>query len=404
MEITVTPCADIEEMSAAIAPIAHYFGGMPKPEESTRWTRTLEPPRMHAAREGGSVVGGAGAFQMELTVPGGTVPAAGVTLVGVLPTHRRRGILRSMMRAQLDDIRERGEPVAYLWASEETIYGRFGYGMASLSGEIDLPRNSVEYALPFESRAEKRMVTTEEAYEPFSRIYDRVRRESPGMYARSEEWWRYRRFADPESRRGGGGALNRILVSLDGEPAAYAIYRMHPRFDLGVATGFVYVHEAIGATAEATRELWRALLDMDWVSRIRCGLLPVDHPLFFLLARPRMMQFRLADALWVRLVEVEAALSARTIGDGEPVVLEVTDPFCPWNDGRYAIGEGGVRRTKAEADLAMDVTALGSVYLGGFGFVQLVRGGRVEELRRGAAARADALLPRERAPWCPEIF
>jgi predicted acetyltransferase len=116
------------------------------------------------------------------------------------------------------------------------------------------------------------------------------------------------------------------------------------------------------------------------------------------------MKLRFADALWVRLVDVPAAIAARTIAAGEPVVIEVADPFCPWNAGRLRVGDGGVERTQASPDLALDVGALGSVYLGGFGFVQLARAGVVQELRPGAAALADALFPRDRAPWCPEIF
>src|SRR5438105_11399722 len=110
----------------------------PTPERIERFMRVLDHERMHAAWDDGKIVGGAGAFTFEMTVPGGTVPTAGVTVVGVYPTHRRRGVLRSMMRAQLDDVHERGEPLAALWASEETIYGRFGYGLASWCGEISL--------------------------------------------------------------------------------------------------------------------------------------------------------------------------------------------------------------------------------------------------------------------------
>jgi len=404
MAIVVTPCGSVEELKDALAPIMHYFGGGMTDEDTDRWSRTIEIPRMHAAKEDGAIVGGAGAFTFELTVPGGTVPAAGVTVVGVLPTHRRRGILTSMMRAQLDDVRGRGEPVAYLWASEETIYGRFGYGMASLCGDIELLRSANAFARPFEPRGQARIVDEGEAFEPFSQIYDRVRREHSGMFARTGDWWKVRKLADPASRRSGGGVLNRVLLTIDGKPEGYALYRMHQSMEAGVSTGFLNVIEAIGATPDATREIWRLLLDVDWTARVKAFLLPVDHPLFFLLARPRAMKFRVADALWVRLVNVREALAARSIGAGMPVVVEVADAFCPWNVGRYTIGEGRVDRTTASPDLALDVTALGSVYLGGFTFAQLARAGRVEELRDGALARADALFVRDRAPWCPEIF
>src|SRR5262245_62521512 len=136
-------------MRAAVSPIWHYFGrSKPTDEQIDSLARVLPPERVHAAWDGASVVGGAGAFPFELTVPGGRVRAAGVTVVGVLPTHRRRGVLRAMMRAQLDACREHGESVAYLWASEDTIYSRFGYGMASLAAEIDVMRERAGYQAP----------------------------------------------------------------------------------------------------------------------------------------------------------------------------------------------------------------------------------------------------------------
>ena len=107
---------------------------------------------MHAAFEEGQIVGGAGAFPFELSVPGGSLPCAGVTAVGVHPTHRRRGVLRSMMDAQLRDVHERGEPIAALWASEETIYGRFGYGIASWAGELKVPHEWDAFAAPARAR------------------------------------------------------------------------------------------------------------------------------------------------------------------------------------------------------------------------------------------------------------
>ena len=198
--------------------------------------------------------------------------------------------------------------------------------------------------------------------------------------------------------------LNRVLLTKDERPEGYALYRMHQQMESGSSVGHVNVIEAIGTTPEATRDIWRFVLDIDSVARVKAQLLPVDHPLFFLLARPREMRFRVHDGVWVRLVDVAAALAARRLGEGDPVVIEVADGFCPWNAGRWRVSAVGAERTKADADLACDVTALGSVYLGGFTFAQLARAGRVQERRAGAALHADALFPADRAPWCPEIF
>jgi predicted acetyltransferase len=400
--IDVRACTSREELQEAVAPIWHFFGATPTDDRLERFAAVLPPERMLAARIDGSVAGGAGAFPFELTVPGGRVRAAGITVVGVYPTHRRRGVLRAMMRAQIDQVRDLGEPVAYLWASEETIYGRFGYGIASLTGDIDLPRNRAGFAQPFEPEGNLRLIDADEAMQVIPPVYEQVALETPGMFARTREWWQARVLSDPEFRRGGGGELQRVVLEIHGRVEAYALYRLHMSFESGLPSGYTNVIEAMGTTPTATRGIWRFLLDVDWMESIRAGLLPIDHPLFFLVAEPRRMRFRVFDGLWVRLVDVETALGARTYADSEPVVLEVVDVFCPWNEGRYAVPGG--ERTEAEPDLRVDVSTLGSVYLGGFTFAELARALRVEELTSGAIARADTLFKADRAPWCPEIF
>jgi predicted acetyltransferase len=404
MSVDVVACRSTDEILPAISPVFHYFGAQPTPPDADRFVPFIEPSRVFAARADGAVVGGCASFPFELSVPGGVVRAAGLSVVGVLPTHRRRGILRRLMRAQLDDVRRRGEPVGYLWASEDTIYGRFGYGMASVCGTIDVPKAHTAFANSVESQVEFRIVDEAGALEPMSRVYDRVCREHPGMVARSTDWWRFRRLPDPEHRRMGAGLLNRVVLFDQGEPRGYALYRLQQRFEDGAILRHVHVVEAIGADTSATRDIWRYLLDIDWVERVTANLLPVDHPLILLMARPRELDFRVHDGVWVRLVDVPAALAARRLGDGAPVVVELADAFCPWNAGRWRLTPSGAERTTADADLACDVTALGSVYLGGFSFRRLARAGHIEQRRDGALARADALFPSDRAPWCPEIF
>lgn len=404
MTVDVTPCSAPDELIAAIAPVMHYFGSTPAAMDMDRFAPFIEPSRAFMAREGDQVVGGCASFLFEMSVPGGSARTAGLSIVGVLPTHRRRGILRRMMRAQLDDVHARGEAVASLWASEDTIYGQFGYGMASVSGDFELAKSATAYALPFEPRGEFRLLSEQEALAPFAEVYERVRATQPGMISRSADWWRHRRLADPEHRRRGAGELNRVLLQLDERPSGYILYRLNQKFVSGSTSGDVSVIEAIGDSVEATREVWRFALDIDWVSHVKAMLLPIDHPLFFMLARPREMKFRVHDGLWIRLVDLPKALALRQLGEGAPVTIEVTDAFCPWNAGRWRVSSSGAERSTADAELACDITALGSVYLGGFTFRQQVRAGRVTELRQDAAARADALFPAGRAPWCPEIF
>jgi predicted acetyltransferase len=407
MSFQVARCADLDEFKHAVVAIGQYFGLVASDESTSdrmeRFSKNLPIERMHAAREDGRIVGGAGAFPFEMTVPGRTVPTAGVTVVGTYPTHRRRGVLRALMRAQLDDIHERGEPLAALFASEETIYGRFGYGMASFLGEITVPRES-PFAIPLEPQGRLRLVEKDEALELFPQVWDVVRPQIPGMLARSRNWWEYRILYDTPENREGGGPKRLVVLERDGRPEGYAVYRHKPKWEHGVPDGDVEVIEAIALDGSPTAEIWRFLLDIDWAARATAWLVPIDHQLFHLLAHPRRMQFRIFDGLWVRLVDVGEALSARDYSADGAVVIEVKDDFCPWNEGRWKLADGEAKRSRATADLRCDVTELGSVYLGAFTFSELVRAGRVEELEPGAAARADPMVAWNRAPWCPEIF
>jgi len=405
MDFDIRPCTSSEEVKQAIAPIGYYFGrSTPNPDQAERLTRFLSAERVYAAWENGRAVGGLGAFPFELTTPGGRVPAAGVTVAGVLPTHRRRGVLRAMMRALLDACCERGEPVAYLWATEDTIYGRFGFGLASFTAEIDLPRDRSAFYAPFAACGRVRLIspTTAEAF--LAPIYEGVAAQTPGMFARSSEWWQIRTLADPEWRRGTSGDLQCAVLENEGRPTAYALYRMNSAFERGLQIGSVAVIEAIGESPEATRAIWRYLLDIDWMARVKAWLLPVDHPLLLLLAEPRRLGFSLRDGVWVRLLDIKTAMSARSYQARGFVVVDVRDEFCPWNAGCWRVGSDGVERTEEAPGLRCDVSTLGSVYLGGFTWTQLARALRVHELRPGAAAHADAIFAVTSAPWCPEIF
>ena len=400
--LEVRTCAP-DEVRAALDPIWHYFGGHARNEDVERFAPILPPERVHAAFDDGAVVGGAGAYLFETTVPGGAaVPTAGVMAVGVLPTHRRHGALTELMRRQLADAHERDEPLATLFASEGPIYGRFGYGLASLAGTIDLPK---EHALLRDAAGEtparaRLLADEEEALEVLPAIYDRVRAGTVGMYTRSADWWRVRRF---HQRPGSRGEQMRVVLELDGAPEAYALYRLDFGAQRMITETKLRVAEALGTSPRAHEAIWRYLLSVDWVARIEADWLPLDHPLLLWVREPRRLDFSLVEALWVRLVDVGAGLAARTFREGE-VVLEIHDSFCPWNEGRWRIAEAAVERTSADPDLRLGVAELGSVYLGGFTFDRLRRAGRLEEATDGAVARADELFRSEREPWTPELF
>jgi predicted acetyltransferase len=310
-----------------------------------------------------------------------------------------------MMRAQLDDVHERGEPLALLWASEDTIYGRFGYGMASVVGSVSIPSDATAFARPLEREGSLRIVAQDEALRLFPRVWDQVRRKTPGMIARTRNWWEFRiLFQQPAGGGGEDGPKRFVVLEKDGRPEGYAIYRHKPKFADGEFSSELQVVEAVALDGRPTAEIWRYLLDIDWSTKTTADLLPADHPLWWILATPRRMKLRMGDGLWVRLVDVGAALSAREYASDGAVVLDVIDEFCPWNAGTWRVSGGRAKRTTASAQLRLDVSTLGCAYLGAFSFSQLVRGGRIEELRRGAAERADAMFVAERAPWCPEIF
>jgi len=398
----VRPSGDADEFARSVYAIAQYFGGPLDEERIDRFSKVLPFERMHAAFEDGQIVGGAGAFPFEFSVPGALLPCGGVTVVGVYPTHRRRGVLRALMDVQLGDIHEREEPIAALWASEETIYGRFGYGLAAWCGEITLPRTWNAYALPLERRGRTRFVTPEEAATLFPPVWEALMRERPGVFQRTKAWWELRRLRMPDEEKSNPKRL--VVLELDGSPQAYAIYRQFPSFEEGMSTSRLEVSEAIGVSPQATAEIWRFLLDVDWYAMLECSLLPVDHALFTLLATPRRARYRMGDSLWMRLVDVGAALSGRGYANDGNIVFNVRDAVCPWNEGRWKLEGGVAARTDAAADLSLDASALGSVYLGAVSFAQLRDGLRLEELSEGAVERADAIFEWRPLPWCPEIF
>jgi predicted acetyltransferase len=401
----VRTCRTVAEFKQAAGAIGEYGGWEIDDDIAKRFLRVHPLGHMHAAFEGRRAVGGAGAFPFEMSVPGGSVSCAGVTIVGVYPTHRRRGILTAMMRAQLDAAHGRGEPIAALWASDERIYGRYGYGLASLIGEINLARTAGEFASPVERPGTITYLEGADVPKVLGPVWKHVFNERPGMFARSADWWKTRLVHDPPKWRRGAGPRRYAVVDFGGTVEGYAIYRHDPKWEEGVAdAGRVVAQEVLARSLEAEVALWRYLLDIEWAGAVSGRLLPLDHPLFWILAQPRRMKMRVGDGLWVRLLDVGAALSKRSYSASGPIVFDVADDFCSWNVGRWKLEDGKAKKTRADADLVCDVAALGSIYLGGFTFAQLVRGGRVEELKRGAAARADAMFRTDVQPWCPEIF
>jgi predicted acetyltransferase len=392
------------------------FGGAPEPPEERELWRTLTGfDRSIGAWDGDQCVGSAGAFDFRLTVPGGAVvPAAGVTMVGVSATHRRRGVLTSMMRRQLDDIRSWGESLAVLTASEPAIYGRFGYGLAThrLSADIDTTRVRLSVP-PGTDDVRLRYADPAEVLDACEAVYARRVPERPGMLARRPGWERLD-LLDTDRHRDGASPLQCVVAERVGdgggtEVVGYTRFRIKSDWGPGGAEGVVRMSalEAVDPAAHAA--LWRFLFDIDLTGSVVAHRLPVDEPALHLVSDIRRCALQVKDDLYLRLVDVGAALRERTYQAPLDVVFEVDDAFCPWNEGRWRLTgdpKGATcERTADAADLSLSVRELGSAYLGGVSLSSLAAAGRVRELRQGALAEASTgFLASGPVPWLPHGF
>ncbi|WP_418957655.1 GNAT family N-acetyltransferase [Streptomyces tritici] len=384
------------------------FGRFPEtPDDDGRgvWWAALEMDRnLFAVTEDGRPVGTAGAYSFELTLPGGAVvPAAGVTAVGVLPSHRRQGVLSAMMRHQLGELRERGEFLSVLLASEAPIYGRFGYGSATYTQRLTVERHQADLAPPRAARGPGAAGTVEvlrraDCGDILEQVYDRYRRARPGALSRPHRWWERGAGQPPVAAAPRHIAVHR---DADGVPDGYASYSV-------TEPDTLTVDETVAADDAVSTALARFLLGHDLVARVVFKHVPPDHPLRWQLADFRAGEVgHDTDWLWVRLLDVPRALTARGwFTDGE-LVLDVDDPFLGEHE-RYllTVRDGGAVcvRTDREPDLSLDVRDLGSVYLGGTAPSTLVRAGHVRAHHAEAAALADALFRSDRAPHCLHWF
>jgi predicted acetyltransferase len=399
-----------EELGAYIDVIRRAFGTQPSPtEEQIEWlSRTPDNlERSLAVFEDGAIIATAGAFSFDMTVPGGSLPTAGVTRVAVLPTHRRRGLLTSLMRRQLDDIHERGEPLAILYASEAPIYGRFGYGVASFHAQVSLPRGAA-FRGPALGPGGVSFIEAERARVVFPRVWEAVKAGQPGMVTREPAWWDAGLEDAPARRPPGASPLYLALYQEGRRPTGFAVYRIRQEFTAGQAQGALILETLIARTVAAYAGLWRFLLDVDLVVRIEAESRPAAEPLLLLLDDPRVLDARPRDGIWLRLVDVSAALAGRSYSVDGGLVIEVQDHFCPWNQGTYELdvvgGTASCRRVRRRPDLVLDTDSLAATYLGGVGFRALARAARVKERRRGALSQADAMFASDPPPWCPVHF
>ncbi|MER7971145.1 GNAT family N-acetyltransferase [Streptomyces sp. NPDC096080] len=390
--------------------LVRAFGGTPESaEERALWRELTEVDHSIGVWDGDDCVGTAGAFSFRLTVPGGAlVDTAGVTMVGVAATHRRRGVLTSMMRRQLDDVRGSGRALAALTASEPAIYGRFGYGVATHGLNVEIDTARVRLAVPPGTDAVRlRYAAPADALGACEEVYARTVAGRPGMIARRPGWERVA-LLDAESDREGASPLQCVVAEQDGRPVGYARFQVKPEWDTAGPAGTVVLRDTQALDPAAHAALWRFLLSIDLTAKLTAYGRPTDEAWRHLVSDVRRCGLRVRDALYVRLVDVAAALGARTYQAPVDVVLDVEDAFCPWNEGRWRLSGdakgASCERTADAADLALSARELGSAYLGGTALGALAAAGRVRELRPGALAEASTAFASPVAPWLPHGF
>jgi predicted acetyltransferase len=404
-----------EQMRAFMAPLREAYAEEFSDADVEDWLRICEPERWLGAFEDPTtdiVAGAASAYTLRMTVPGGEVGAAAVTGVGTRPDFHRRGVLRALMRRQLDDVREQGEPVAILWASEGAIYQRFGYGMAAMDGFFEVPTGRTAYARQVSPEGRVRLVSEEESLSLVPAVYEVMRAVTPGAISRTEPWWQTGPLGDPAYSRRGASHKYRVVFEADGVAEGYAVYRIKDDWDHRGPKSVLEIREAVTNTPRALRGLWRYLFEVDLVRTVKAFRQPVPNPLQQILLEPRALGLVANDGLWVRLVDLPGALEARRYATADAFVAQVTDAFCPWNTGTWRVeatgepwtAEARVERTTDAPDLVLDTTDLAAIYLGGVRPVDLGVAGRIEERTPGTLRRATAMFAAERTPWCVSMF
>lgn len=351
-------------------------------------------------------------FDQELTAVGGaSVPADAISGVTVTATHRRRGLLSRMMARDLAAAKDRGDVAATLIAAEYPIYGRYGFGPATWMAEwtVDVPRAGLDarWAGPA-GGGRIDLVEGEDIRKLGPELHERLRRGQPGAIDRDDMWWRMNT-----------GALRwdtswkppffAVYRSASGEVEGMAAYEVDDNWgDAKQPLNTATVRWLIGVTPAAERALWEYVCSVDWVVKVKSGWRAPDDLLPHFLPDPRAARITsLADWLWLRILDVEKALEARTYEGQGALVLEVAG-VDGLTGGRYrleASPEGAsCTPTTESAELELGLGELGALWLGDETAVRLAALGRVREERAGAARKADALLRTSRRPWCPDMF
>jgi predicted acetyltransferase len=363
---------------------ATCFGAGGHLDSLPAWRTLMPADNAVLACDGDDIVGMAMYFDLQMTVPGAAVvPVAGVTMVAVAPTHRRRGLLRAMFAELHTRIADAGYPIAALTASEGGIYGRFGYGPATIEHRLEIDRRFALFHADAPDPGAVRMVRPAEHHDEFAAIYERWRRHTPGGLIRPRALLEHH-LSDP---RDGGKGFSALL-----HPDGFAVFRIDGD------SRVVRVEELTTAGVDGHVALWRALLGLDLMQTIVIGTHP-DDPLSYLLTDPRVVRTTSRhDDLWLRITDIPAALEARTYRAELSTVLEISDEFRN-NGGRFALtirdGRARCTSTDAAAEVRMGLDVLGSLYLGAHHASALAGAGRVRGADAEMLRRLDAAFATE---------
>ncbi len=371
------------------------------PDGDARFRALIAPGQAWGAFDGATMVGTTATFALQLGVPGGaSLPTAGLTMVSVRPSHRRRGIVRSLMDLHLADARERGYPASALWASEAAIYGRFGYGISAYSDAMRIEKaGSIEVA---EGRALDALEWIDEkrAREVLPTIYEQATAMRPGALRRSALWWSERRFLEAPYMRAGASRRRHVLARRGDQLVGYVVYRQRGGFHDDLPSGKTEINELIAIDPQAEATLWRFVLGIDLHPSVTWWNTPTDDTLSWLVTDPRKIYRHRVDTLWLRIEDVPGALAARRYPVDGALRFAIDD--AAW-ELTVENGHGRCVATTKNPELRFARTTLGALYLGATTATQLARA----DLVRGDAAaisRADGLFASPVAAWCPEIF
>lgn len=402
-----------EARSAEVLDVASWAFASDDPAEEAAQALAALPWDRAAGIEGpdGTLVAFHASFPFSLPVPGGSVPTAGLTFVGVHPAHRRKGLLSSMIRSHFERARERGEATSALFAAEQAIYGRFGYGRAAFDLRMTIPRGAALRPVAGSAELTVRMERIDVA--KHAPVVDAVHLAAgagrPGWIARDSAPVLRRHLAAPASERKGSEELKILLVEDGATPVAYALFSRKPEWTAQGPRGIVHVREAVAVSPAAAHRLWSTLVDLDLMATVETWLQPVDDALLQLLVDSRAADPRIVDNLWVRILDLPVALAARRYPSPVDVVLEVADSLVPTNAGRWRLtgGPDGAAvdaAPHAEPDLSLDIRELGAAYLGGVSLAALATAGLVVPSRPGTLGPVAAAFSWPLAPVCTWIF